>query len=196
MEPVPLGNVGELFLGGVQVGRGYHNRPELTREPFIPSLPQRTWPATLQNGGLGALPSDGNIEFLGRMDHQVKIRGLRVELGEIESLLAEHPSIRHAVVIARECSGERAWLPTWWPAKTADRRILQLRSFLEKKLPDYLLPSAFVWIETLPLSPNGKVDRSALPEPTRERPSLESPYVEPRTRLNDSLPGFGGRCWA
>jgi len=156
LQPVPLGVVGELFIGGVQVARGYLNRPELTAERFLkdPFTPGRLY----RTGDLGRYLPDGNIEYLGRNDDQVKIRGLRIELGEIQARLLEHPQVNEAAVVARE---DR--LVAYYTGTPAD--IEQLRAHLLQHLPDFMVPALFVHLDALPLSPNGKLDRKALPAP-------------------------------
>jgi amino acid adenylation domain-containing protein len=183
LQPIAIGAEGELHLGGVQIGRGYHGRPELTAEKFIAD-PFSTSPGArlYKTGDLARWLPDGNIEFLGRIDHQVKLRGFRVELGEIESLLMTHGSVRQAVVVCRE---EK--LVAYLEADAAQCSADELRQLLAKQLPDYMVPSRFVWLDALPLSPNGKVDRSALPETARTRPELGSAFAAPRGPLEQHL---------
>ena len=167
-QPTPVGVAGELHIGGVQVGAGYLNRPELTTEKFIPNPfgPGRLY----KTGDLARWLQDGNIEYLGRIDHQVKIRGFRIELGEIEAVLGSHPAVQTCVVVAREdAPGDKrlvAYLveaaPGLLPTDTRER-VAALRSHLQSRLPDYMVPGAFVWLDALPLTPNGKVDRRRLP---------------------------------
>jgi acyl carrier protein len=145
---------------------------------------------------------DGNIEFLGRIDHQVKIRGFRIELGEIESVLAQHPAVLETVVLARdEVENPKSEIQN---PKSADKRLVayvvpradlppstsELRNFLKEKLPDYMVPSAFVLLDRLPLNPNGKVDRRALPAPEQTRPELDEAYAAPRTEIEEMLAGI------
>ncbi len=188
MHPVPIGISGELHIGGVQVALGYINRPELTEEKFIPDPFSNDHDARLyKTGDLCRYLPDGNIEYLGRNDFQVKIRGLRIELGEIESLLAADPSVKQCVVVAREdVSGDKRLVAYLVPHKEAPS-IDGLRKLLKKKLADYMIPSAFVILDQLPLSPNGKIDRKALPEPDAKRPELEGGYVAPRTPVEEKL---------
>ncbi|MDO9346477.1 MAG: amino acid adenylation domain-containing protein, partial [Pseudomonas sp.] len=157
MQPVPLGVVGELFIGGVQVARGYLNRPELTAERFLkdPFTDGRLY----RTGDLGRYLPDGNIEYLGRNDDQVKIRGLRIELGEIQARLLEHPQVNEAAVVARD---DRL------VAYYTGVRATELREHLLQHLPDFMVPALFVHLDALPLSPNGKLDRKALPAPGSE----------------------------
>ena len=156
LQPVPLGVVGELFIGGVQVARGYLNRPELTAERFLkdPFSNGRLY----RTGDVGRYLPDGNIEYLGRNDDQVKIRGLRIELGEIQARLLDHPQVSEAAVVARE---ER--LVAYYTG--AQVEIEHLRAHLLQGLPDFMVPALFVHLDALPLSPNGKLDRKALPAP-------------------------------
>lgn len=186
LNPVPVGLPGELHLGGVQVGLGYFNQPELTKEKFIADPFSPVPGARLyKTGDLARYLADGNIEYLGRIDHQVKIRGLRIELGEIESVLSQHPAVRESVVVARhEASDARlvAYLVTAAPAPEA----AALREHLKNQLPDYMVPSAFVFLSQLPLSSNGKIDRKALPAPEHTRREL-TPYLAPRNESEAEL---------
>jgi amino acid adenylation domain-containing protein len=168
LEPVPLGEMGEIYIAGAGVGRGYWNRPELTAERFLPD-PFDTDPQTrmYRTGDLGRWRPDGAIEYLGRNDHQVKIRGFRVELGEIEAQLARHSAVHEAVVLAREdVQGEKRLVAYVVPRDpSTPPRAEELRVHLKGSLPEYMVPSAFVALERLPTSPNGKLDRKALPAP-------------------------------
>jgi len=182
LQPLPVGVPGELYAAGDGLARGYLNRPELTAEKFIPHPFSDEPGARLYNtGDLVRWLPDGSIEFFGRADQQVKIRGFRVELGEIETVLGQHAAVKECVVTTREeAPGSKrliAYLVARQPPAPAAG---ELRGFLQTKLPDYMLPSAFVFLEALPLSPNGKVDRRALPAPDDERPKLEKKYVAPR----------------
>jgi amino acid adenylation domain-containing protein len=161
-QPVPVGEIGELFIGGDGVARGYWNRPDLTAERFltIPSLsPHRIY----RTGDLARFLPDGNIEFLGRADYQVKLRGHRVEPGEIEAILEQCNGVRQAVVVVREDrEGDKRLIAYLVPEATGAEAAGPLRRVLESKLPDYMVPSAFVFLPTLPLTANGKIDRKAL----------------------------------
>jgi amino acid adenylation domain-containing protein len=184
-NPVPIGVHGDLHIGGVGLARGYLNRPELTAEKFIPD-PFRAEPGTrmYKTGDLARYRPDGNIEFLGRADHQVKIRGFRIELGEIEVVLGQHPAVREAAVMAREdAPGEKRLVAYVVADSTAD----ELRRFLKDKLPEYMVPAVVVLLEALPATPNGKIDRWALPAPDRSRPELEKAFVAPRDDLELQL---------
>ena len=187
-NPVPIGVVGEIYIGGDGVARGYLHRPELTAERFIyHSFDKGPDQRLYKTGDLARYLPDGNIEFLGRTDDQVKIRGYRIELGEIETVLSRHPEVLEAVVVARnEGSGKRlvAYLIH---GDGADVSVNELRRFLKQKLPDYMIPSAFVVLTTLPLMPNGKIDRRALPAPDQSRPELHAAFVAPRTWVEEKL---------
>jgi len=184
LEPVPIGVTGELYIGGVAVGRGYLGRDELTSERFI-SSPFKARERLYRTGDLAHWRADGEVEYLGRMDHQVKIRGFRIELGEIEHALSAHDSIKHAVVIARG-DGERKKLVSYlvakdlkWKDEQVKSQLMEsLRNKLQAELPEYMVPAAFVFLEAIPCNANGKVDRAALPEPG---PSdyLRVSHVEP-----------------
>jgi amino acid adenylation domain-containing protein len=165
LQPVPIGVAGELYVGGAGVGRGYLNAPELTQQAFIPNpFNPALSPRLYKTGDKARYLPDGNIEFLGRIDFQVKIRGFRIELGEIEAVLSQFPQVREVTVVAREeQAGNQylaAYIVTSSPIETSN-----LRDFLKQKLPDYMVPGAFVFLDRIPLTPNGKVDRQALPVP-------------------------------
>jgi amino acid adenylation domain-containing protein len=186
LQPVPVGEAGELHLGGVQVGRGYHNRPELTAEKFILD-PFRPGNKLYRTGDLARYRPDGAIEYLGRLDHQVKIRGFRIELGEIEAQLAEHPAVKQVVVVAREDEPGAKYLVAYLVA--GEVRVEELRELLLRSLPDYMVPATFVWLKELPLSPNGKIDRRALPKP--ETPVDPTAADEaPRTEVERTIAGI------
>lgn len=189
LQPVPIGVPGELHIGGIGLARGYLNRPSLTDEKFIPNPFSNELGGRLyKTGDLACYRPDGNIEFLGRIDHQVKLRGFRIELGEIEAVLHQHPEVRQAVVIDREDTpGDKrlvAYIIPTSPALFAD-----LRNFLKEKLLDYMVPSAFVLLEALPLTANGKLDRRALPAPDRTLLDLEGRNAVPRTPIEEILVG-------
>ena len=167
MQPVPIGVAGELYIGGVNVACGYYRRPELTAEKFIhdPFNPEPGM-RLFKTGDLARYRADGSIEFLGRIDYQVKIRGFRVELGEIEAVLSQHPTVEECVVVAQDdARGNKRLVAYVVARKESTSPIADLRRFLKEQLPDYMLPAAFVLLEAFPLTPNGKIDRKALPLP-------------------------------
>ncbi len=164
-QPVPLGCIGEIYIGGVGVARGYLNRPELTAERFLlDPFSNKPDARMYRTGDLARYLPDGNLEFLGRNDYQVKIRGFRVEPGEIETILTKHPAVNDAVVLALG-EGQEQRLVAYIVAKPDDELVNHLRNYVSALLPDYMVPAAFVRLETLPLTPNGKLDRHALPAP-------------------------------
>ncbi len=211
LNPVPANVSGEIYLGGDGLARGYLNRPELTAERFLriecsgakteleESLfsvlsPQSS--VLYRTGDRALYRSDGNLEFLGRTDHQIKIRGFRVELGEIETVLAQHPAVQTAVVTVRgidsgklpgETPDDRQLIAYVIPEASAIPTERELRSFLKRSLPAYMLPAAFVLMETLPLTTNGKVDQKALPPPDQSVVSENVSVVAPTTSLEESL---------
>nr|QEO74666.1 phosphopantetheine-binding domain-containing pro [uncultured bacterium] len=193
LRPVPVGVAGELYIGGDGVARGYFRRAALTAEKFIPD-PFSSEPGArlYRTGDLARYLSGGDIEFIGRADGQVKVRGFRIELGEIEAALDECEGVREAALAARvDGSGGRS-LVAYIVAADAERppSASDLRESLRKRLPDYMLPSAFVALDALPLTPNGKVDRAALPAPGRNEREAASPYVAPRTHAEVTLAGI------
>jgi acyl-coenzyme A synthetase/AMP-(fatty) acid ligase len=194
-QPVPIGVPGELYVGGIGVGRGYLNRPELTAERFIE---WRTAEETMlsshkpppkrlyKTGDLARYLPDGTIEFLGRLDHQVKVRGYRVELEEIESRLLSHPGVQDAVVIADGEAADRRLLAYWTPGAHTAVSSAELRLHLGQTLPEYMLPAHFIQLPTLPLTPNGKVDRRALPAPA-DVALANAAHVPPQSALEQKL---------
>ncbi len=189
MNPVPIGIPGELYVGGVQLARGYLNLPDATVERFVVSNTTRVAGERLyRTGDLCRFRSDGNIEYLGRLDQQVKIRGVRIELGEIETALQGIDEVREAVVLAREDEpGDKRLVAYVVPAVDTQLSVSQLRAQLSSFLPEYMVPSAWVFLEALPLNPNGKIDRKALPAPERSRNSLGTEYVPPRNATEELL---------
>jgi amino acid adenylation domain-containing protein len=191
LQPVPVGVAGELHIGGDGVARGYRNRPELTAEKFVPHPFRHEPDARLyRTGDRVRYRPDGHIEFLGRLDDQVKIRGLRIELGEIEALLGSHPSVREAVVLAREdVPGERRLVGYIVPHPERALSPTDVYSFLRERLPEYMIPTLMA-LEALPRTPNGKVDRRALPAPDRSRPAGEEAPAKPRTAVEEVIAGI------
>jgi len=188
LEPVPVGVSGELHIGGIGLARGYLNRPELTAEKFIPDPFSQAPEARLyKTGDLARYRPDGAIEYLGRLDFQVKLRGFRIELGEIETVLKQHPSVREAVVVAREDAPGDRRLVAYVASVGESVPAGELRENLKARLPAYMIPSAFVFIETFPLTPNGKLDRKALPAPEEPSPEPDGLYVAPRTPTEEAL---------
>ncbi|WP_414512339.1 non-ribosomal peptide synthetase [Nostoc sp. PCC 9305] len=192
LQSVSIGEVGELYIGGDGLARGYLNRPDLTAEKFIShSFDGNLATRLYKTGDLARYLPDGNIEFLGRIDNQVKIRGFRIELGEIEREIAQHPDVREIAVLARQDeAGEKQLTAYIVPHYNSGYTHNKLRSFLQQRLPNYMVPSAFVMLESLPLTANGKVDRHKLPAPSRERPQLEQAYIAPQTDLERLLAGI------
>ncbi len=187
LQPVPVGVKGEIYIGGRGVARGYLNRPDLTAERFTPDpFGSKRGERLYRTGDLGRYLPDGNIEYIGRIDHQVKIRGFRIEPGEIEAVLSQHPWLREsAVVVCEDESGEKrlaAYVSAQQePAPTAT----ELRNYLRERLPDYMIPAVFVTLSELPLNPNGKLDRSALPAPDQRRPELDKRLIAPITPVEN-----------
>jgi amino acid adenylation domain-containing protein len=189
-QPVPIGVPGEIYVGGAGVARGYWNRPQLTAERFVPNpfcddLGSRLY----KSGDLARFLPDGGLEFLGRADDQVKVRGFRIELGEIETVLGQHPKVRETVIVTSEgLRGDKRLVAYIVPQSVgALPTTAEMRQQLHKKLPDYMIPSAFVFLDALPLTSNGKVDRKSLPAPDESRPDIEIDYVAPSNRVEELL---------
>jgi hypothetical protein len=175
------------LIGGEGVTRGYLNRPELTEERFVPN-PFRPGGRLYRTGDLARYLADGNIEFLGRADQQVKIRGFRIELGEIEAVLRACPGVRDAVVAMREITaGEKSLVAYAVPESAGGISDERMRSVMRAALPDYMMPAAFVELEALPLTHNGKIDRKALPHPDRASRSPARSYAPPRNGLEQTI---------
>jgi amino acid adenylation domain-containing protein len=188
LQPVPVGVPGELTIGGRGLARGYFKQPKLTAEKFIPD-PFSGRPGALlcRTGDLARYLGDGSIELLGRTDYQVKIRGFRIEAGEIEAILTQHPAVRQAVVVARGDRPESKQLVAYYVADGAAASSHELRSFLRARLPEYMVPVGYVVLDALPLSPNGKVDRQALPEADLAHPESGARFVAPRTPTEERV---------
>ncbi|WP_270171313.1 non-ribosomal peptide synthetase [Paenibacillus sp. SYP-B4298] len=192
LRPVPVGVPGELHIGGIGLARGYLNQPKLTAERFIRDPFDASGASRLyKTGDLARYMEDGVIEYLGRIDHQVKIRGFRIELGEIEAVLASHPAVREAAVIARELAGGHKQLAAY-VARVQGEPIdsAELSQFLREKLPDYMVPASYTFLDAMPLSPNGKLDRKALPAPQTGQMAEDKPLELPRTELERQLAGI------
>lgn len=188
MNPVPVGVQGELYIGGDGVARGYLDRPELNAERFVRDPFSRETGARLyRTGDLVRYRANGEIEFIGRIDNQVKVRGFRIELGEIELALVEHPSVREAVVVVRKDNGDKHLAAYLAPQAGIKPSIDDLRDFLKGKLPDHMVPSVFVVLESLPLSPTGKVDRRALPSSDGLVPATVTSFAPPADELELKL---------
>ena len=186
---VPVGVDGEICIGGAGVARGYWQSADLTAQKFVSDQYSTMEGARIyRTGDRGRYLPDGNIEFTGRIDEQVKVRGFRIELGEIESVLREYESMMEAVVIALEDKGSEKRLVAYVvTAQGASRNVSDLRSHLKERLPEYMIPSAFVYLDALPLTSHGKIDRRALPAPDSERPALAEAFIAPRTPAEKSL---------
>ncbi|AFZ23810.1 non-ribosomal peptide synthase/amino acid adenylation enzyme [Cylindrospermum stagnale PCC 7417] len=185
-QPVPLGVSGEIYIGGDSVARGYLNQPELTAERFIHHCLS---PRLYKTGDLARYLPDGNLEFLGRIDDQVKLHGFRIELGEIEAILCQHPQVREVVVVAREDRPGKKLLVAYIvpEEQIANFKSFELRDFLKQKLPDYMVPSQFILLKALPLTANGKIERKSLPAPDAVKPELQATFVAPRTPAEVAL---------
>jgi surfactin family lipopeptide synthetase C len=186
LNRVPIGVLGELYVGGTSVARGYLNQPKLTSERFIIN-PFITGDILYKTGDLVRRLSDGNLEFIARIDTQVKIRGFRIELAEIEAVLVQHSDIKQVIAIAREDEPGNKFLVAYLVATNNSLTPSTLRNFLKAKLPDYMIPAAFVFLDRLPLTPNGKLNRRALPAPDSDQRNIEVDFVAPRTSIEEEL---------
>ncbi|MDZ7969156.1 MAG: amino acid adenylation domain-containing protein [Nostoc sp. DedSLP03] len=189
LQPVPIGVPGEIYIGGAGLARGYLNRPELTKERFISNPFNNKLESRLyKTGDLARYLPDRNLEYLGRIDHQVKIRGFRIELGEIENAFLKNPAVREIVVLARE-DKPRVQQLVAYIVLLIDQTptITELRSYLKELLPEYMVPGVFIFLDTLPLLPNGKVDRRALPVPEALRPTLTTTYEVPQSEMEQQI---------
>ncbi|ACK73921.1 amino acid adenylation domain protein (plasmid) [Gloeothece citriformis PCC 7424] len=190
LQPVPIGVMGEIYIGGVGVARGYLNRPQLTQERFIADPFSNHQGRLYKTGDLGRYLVDGKIEYLGRIDHQVKVRGFRIELGEIEAILLKHPLVKEAVVIARTDyttvqhdhklnTNLIAYLVPTFQNQALPKQLDQVREFIQEKLPSYMIPQEFVLLDALPLTSNGKIDRNKLPTPDTITRHLTEDFLAP-----------------
>lgn len=189
LQPVPIGVVGELYIGGDGLARDYFNRGELTSERFVPH-PFSSQPGEklYKTGDLARYLPDGNIEFLGRIDNQVKIRGFRIELGEVEAVLSHYPGVQKSVVVLREDTPADKRLVAYFVSVPGQEIVVsEFRSFFKQKLPDYMVPNTFMRLETLPLSANGKIARKALPIPDGTHLNLQENYTAPRTPTEQQM---------
>jgi amino acid adenylation domain-containing protein len=193
LQPVPFGVAGELCLSGDGLARSYWNRPILTAERFIKNPSGRkTGNRFYRTGDMARILPDGNLEFLGRCDDQIKFHGFRIELGEIESALRDHPDVQDAAVIAKSGEKRDVHLIAYLVSELKEKLIAsEMRSFLKLSLPDFMIPSIFLLIDSIPLTPNGKLDRQALPEPNSLRPNLNSAYCMPRNLVEKAI----ARIW-
>jgi thioesterase domain-containing protein/acyl carrier protein len=189
LQPVPIGCRGELYIGGVCLARGYLHRPDLNAEKFIHNpFSDQSQSRLYRTGDLARYLPNGDIEYISRIDNQVKIRGYRIELGEIEVLLATHPAIRQIAVVVREdIPGDKRLVAYLVPHEQQTATVKDLRDFLAQQLPIYMIPAAFVILDVMPLTPNGKIDRRSLPVPTMERSQLTVAFAEPRNDLERSI---------
>ncbi len=186
-ELATIGITGELFISGEGLARGYMNRPEMTAEKFIPDpYSERAGARMYRTGDVGRYQSDGKVEYIGRADNQVKVRGYRIELGEIEAVLSQHKQVRSCVVVARQEREAEKRLVCYYTSEGEVRRE-ELREHLGRKLPEYMVPGMFIEMEQMPLTANGKVDRSALPVPGKEEQSVQNDFLAPRDGLEREL---------
>ncbi|MDJ0658849.1 MAG: amino acid adenylation domain-containing protein [Crocosphaera sp.] len=185
LQPVPVGVTGDLYIGGEGLARGYVNRQDLTEERFIKS-PFDSGKRIYKTGDLARYLPNGKVEYLGRSDYQVKVRGFRIEMGEIESQLNQHSGVKNSVVVTKKEPSEMSYLVAYYiPKKESNITIESLRDFLQTKLPNYMIPSTFFALEEFPLTPNGKIDRKALPKP--DQTILDHQYIAPRTPIEKQL---------
>lgn len=188
LQTVPVGVMGELFVGREGVARGYLGQPDLTAENFIPDpFSDEPGARLYRTRDRARYLSDGKIEFLGRLDHQVKIRGFRIELGEIESALREHPAIKEAVSVVKSANDEKYIAAYVVPVSQPAPAAAELRTFLKQRLPEYMAPSTFVLLDQLPLTATGKLDRAALPEPNHSHREHGSAFIAPRNAVEETL---------
>lgn len=191
LRPVPKGTTGEIYIGGLGVARGYRNHPELTAEKFVENPLGKGWRRLFKTGDCGRYLADGQIEFFGRVDDQVKIRGFRIEPGEIAAALNQHPAISQSAVVARDSTaGELQLVAYLVPAPDVNLALNELREFAGARLPAYMVPVTFVRLDALPTTPNGKVDRSALPAPGAGNTISGNSQREPQTEIEEIVAGI------
>ena len=194
LQPLPIGITGEIYIGGAGLARGYLHRPDLTAEKFIPNLfIQETGGYLYKTGDLGRWLKDGNIELIGRVDNQVKLRGFRIELGEIEAVLSKHFMVKESVVLVREDRAKQQQLVAYIVPDSAyfnQVKSSNLQQFLQQQLPSYMIPSAFVILPSFPSTPNGKINRLALPKPNIQ--DIENTFIAARTETEIKL----AQIWA
>jgi amino acid adenylation domain-containing protein len=189
LEPAPLGVRGELYIAGAGLARGYRKRGAMTAERFMPDPYREPGTRMYRTGDVARWREDGKIEYLGRTDQQVKVRGFRIELGEIEMVLSQHPAVREAVVIV--CGDEDKRLIAYLAPRHDQRTALsELRQYLKQRLPEYMIPSGYVWLETIPLTSNGKLDRKALPATDEVGIARGREYVAPSGPVEEALAGI------
>ena len=187
LQPVPIGVYGELCIGGAGLTRGYLNRPASTAEKFIPNPFNGTGERLYRTGDVARFLSDGNLEYFGRSDQQVKIRGFRIEIGEIEAVLGRHPAVREGAVVVRQIGSEKRLVAYVVPHASPGPSTSELREFVKANVPEYMVPSIFMMLERLPLTPSGKINREALPAPDQSRPELAAKMVAPRNEVEQML---------
>jgi amino acid adenylation domain-containing protein/thioester reductase-like protein len=188
LREMPCGQAGELHIGGDGLARGYLNRVEMTAQRFVPDpFSSKSGARLYKTGDLARIIPDGSIQFIGRVDNQVKIRGHRIELGDIEAAICQYPEIQEAAVITREDNVGEKQLVAYLVAANSQNLYSKLRAYLKEKLPEYMVPAVFVMMDKFPLTPNGKVDRRALPAPSQDRPDLDVQMVEPTNEIERDL---------
>ncbi|HEU4712838.1 MAG TPA: amino acid adenylation domain-containing protein [Pyrinomonadaceae bacterium] len=188
LQPAPAGVIGELYIGGAGVARGYIGRSDLTAEKFVPDPFSNESGARLyRTGDLVRYIADGNLEYLGRIDNQVKINGFRIELGEIEAVLNQHEAVREVCVVARAHDADKQLVAYLVTVLGQTPTVSELRKFLKDQLPEYMIPASFVFLDTMPLTNSGKIDRAKLPQASGERPKVDQEYVAPTTVVQQQI---------
>ncbi|HKR21502.1 MAG TPA: amino acid adenylation domain-containing protein, partial [Pyrinomonadaceae bacterium] len=188
LQPAPAGVIGELYIGGAGVARGYVGRSDLTAEKFVPDpFSSESGARLYRTGDLVRYIADGNLEYLGRIDNQVKINGFRIELGEIEAVLSQHEAVREVCVVARAHDAEKQLVAYLVTVLGQTPTVSELRKFLKDQLPEYMIPASFVFLDTMPLTNSGKIDRAKLPQASGERPKVDQEYVAPATVVQQQI---------